>query len=319
MFINADGTVYARYGTQSIDGPDAFNSIVSLERTMARVLDLHEQYEKVKSSLAAKRGPDKPYRTPLDMPGMENKEKLAGTTARNNCVHCHMIHDAEQNEWRKEGAMSAEKLYRWPLPDNVGLHIDRNDGRKVETVKPGSPAAAGGLAAGDEVTHVNGQPIASIADIQWVLHNTPNEDGAKVDVTASRDGKARTSSLQLAKGWKKIDFLWRGSRWSLKPQPGFWAPTVNDKQLKELGSAVPDGAKPLRIQFINKGRTEGKAALAAGLREGDVVLAIDGKPVTQTPEAFQMDVRLNRKVGETLNLTVLRNGKTMAVALPLVE
>jgi serine protease Do len=319
MFINADGTVYARYGTQSIDGPDAFNSIASLERTMARVLELHEQYEKVKPSLAAKRGPEKPYKTPLDMPGMENKEKLAGTTARNNCIHCHMVHDAEQNEWRKEGTMSAERLYRWPLPDNVGLHIDRNDGRRVETVKPGSPAAEAGLAPGDEITHVNGQPITSIADIQWVLHNTPNEDGAKVEVTVSRDGKARTSTLKLAKGWKKIDFLWRGSRWSLKPQPGFWAPALNDKQLKELGAAVPEGAKPLRIQFINKNRTEGKAALAAGLKEGDVVLAIDGKPVTQTPEQFQMDVRLNRKVGDTLHLTVLRNGKAMEVALPLVE
>ena len=34
MFINADGTVYARYGTQSAAGADAYNSIASLEKTM---------------------------------------------------------------------------------------------------------------------------------------------------------------------------------------------------------------------------------------------------------------------------------------------
>ena len=31
MFINADGTVYCRYGTQSADGPDAYNSVDTLE------------------------------------------------------------------------------------------------------------------------------------------------------------------------------------------------------------------------------------------------------------------------------------------------
>ena len=34
MFINAGGVVYARYGTQSADGPDAFNSLEGLENTM---------------------------------------------------------------------------------------------------------------------------------------------------------------------------------------------------------------------------------------------------------------------------------------------
>ena len=34
MFINADGVVYGRYGTQSADGPDAFNSTGSLEKAM---------------------------------------------------------------------------------------------------------------------------------------------------------------------------------------------------------------------------------------------------------------------------------------------
>ena len=40
MFINADGTVYARYGTQSAEGPDAYNSIEGLRNTMERVLEL---------------------------------------------------------------------------------------------------------------------------------------------------------------------------------------------------------------------------------------------------------------------------------------
>jgi hypothetical protein len=320
MFINADGTVYGRYGTQSADGPDAYNSVASLQKAMGRVLELHADYEKVKTSLAAKRGADKPYRTPLDMPGMENREKLAGATARNNCVHCHMIHDAEQNQWSKAGEMSRERLYRWPLPDNVGMHIDPVDGRRVQRVEPAGPAARAGIEAGDEITHVNGQPVVSIADLQWVLHNTPNADGARVEVTAARGGRSATHTLTLAKGWRKTDFLWRGSRWSLKPQPGFWAPAMTDVELTKLGDAVPEGAKPLRVQFLNTAKPEGRAARDAGLRQGDVIVGYEGKPIAfATPQDFQMDVRLNRRAGETMKLTVLRGGKRMDVAVPLVD
>jgi serine protease Do len=318
MFINADGTVYARYGTQSADGPDAYNSVASLEKTMARVLELHANYDKVKAALQPKRGADKPYKTGLDMPGMENKPKLAGETVRNNCIHCHMIHDAEQNQWRAEGTIGMDKLYRWPLPDNLGIHIDPKDGRRVESIVAGSPAAKGGLAAGDEITHVAGQPITSIADVQWPLHNLPNDD-ATFDITIDRAGQSATKSISVAKGWKKTDISWRGSRWSLRPQPGFWAPVVNDKDLKTLGDLVPAGAKPIRVQYMDGNKPQGKANVKAGLKQGDVVVALDGQPLTMTPVEFQMHVRLNMKKGDTLALKVLRNGKTIDLELPLVE
>lgn len=215
--------------------------------------------------------------------------------------------------------MSVEKLYRFPLPDNLGVHIDRDDGRKVERVTAGSPAAQAGLAVGDEITHLSGQPIVSIADVQWVLHNLPNDD-VKLEATLSRGGRHEVATLNLAKGWKKTDFMWRGSRWSLKPQPGFWAPALNEKQLKDLGAAVPAGAKPLRIQWINANRAEGKAAKQAGLKEGDVIIGLNGQPFAfPTPEAFQMHVRLNCKVGDIIKLKVLRNGKELDVSLPLIE
>ena len=57
----------------------------------------------------------------------------------------------------------------------------------------------------------------------------------------------------------------------------------------------------------------------AGLREGDVIVAIDGKPITLTPERFHMHVRMNYKVGDALALTVLREGGRTEVKLPLVE
>jgi serine protease Do len=316
MFINADGTVYGRYGTQSAEGPDAFNSIASLEQAMMRVLKLHAAYPTNAAALAGKRGPTKPYKTALEMPELADKEKRRGPTVRNNCIHCHNIHDAENEQARKTGTLTREMLWRYPLPDNVGLHIDRDDGCKIERVTADSLAAKAGLKAGDVITHVSGQPIISIADIQWVLHELPNNDST-VQIGVAREGKSSAHAVKLSPGWKETDFSWRGSRWSLKPRPGFWAPEVSAEDLKKLG--LPEGSRAYRIQFINGDNAEGRAAKAAGLRSGDVIVTVADKPVTLSPAEFQMHVRLDYKVGDKLPLTVLRNGQRERLELPLVE
>lgn len=88
MFINADGTVYARYGTQSAEGSEAYNSIDGLINTMNRVLELHANYPNNKPELVAKRG-TKPPSTTLEMRGLRNPAKYAQETTRSNCIHCH--------------------------------------------------------------------------------------------------------------------------------------------------------------------------------------------------------------------------------------
>ncbi|SVC59845.1 uncharacterized protein METZ01_LOCUS312699, partial [marine metagenome] len=174
MFINSDGTVYGRYGTQSADGPDAYNSVESLEKTMKRVLAVHANYSAYKKFLVDKRGKPKPYKTALEMAGLEQKEKYEQLTERKNCIHCHNIHDAENNYLELTGKWSNEILWRYPLPDNIGLKIDPKDGLRISEVISGSPAAKAGLRAGQSITYINNQIILSIADIQWVLHNLPN-------------------------------------------------------------------------------------------------------------------------------------------------
>ena len=180
MFVNADGTVYARYGTLSAAGADAYNSIASLEKTMRRVLALHEDYPNNKNGVAGKLGKPKPYKTALEMPGMKHRAKLSGSTARNNCLHCHNIHDAEHEQLYREQKFSHDTLWRYPLPENIDLTIDPHDGLAIVGIKPGSTAAKSGLRAGDTLTRANGQLLTSITDLQWVLYNISNTD---TDVT----------------------------------------------------------------------------------------------------------------------------------------
>ena len=75
MFVNADGKVCERYGTQSAAGADAYNSIASLEKTMRRVLALHEDYPNNKNGLAGKLGKLKLYKTALEMPCIKHRAK----------------------------------------------------------------------------------------------------------------------------------------------------------------------------------------------------------------------------------------------------
>jgi hypothetical protein len=316
MFINADGTVYARYGTQSAKGADAYNSIESLEKTMRRVLALHKNYPANKATLAGKLGRPKPYKTALQMPGMKHRSKLAGSTARNNCVHCHNIHDAEHEQLHDAGRLTHDALWRYPLPDNLGLQLDPGDGRIVTAVKANSPADKVGLRPGDVLTHADGQALTSIADLQWVLHNLPNTQ-ASVTLKATCGERAIEKKLAMRAGWKKTDISWRGSLWSIKPVLATWCAPMKEKQVKLLRLAK--GVKPLEVRWINTGRPEGRNAKRAGLRQGDIIIGMEGKPLRMRSEHFNMHVKLNYKVGDKLPLTLLRKGKRIHFDWPLTD
>lgn len=314
MFVNPDGTIYARYGTQSAEGPDAYNSIEGLEATMRKVLELHEDYPGNKAELAGKRGPKREYSTALEMPGLDNKAKYRGATARNNCIHCHNIHDAQHKHAKETGTFSTEMLYRFPYPENMGLSLDRTDGRTITAVEKGSPADRAGLRKGEELTHVDGQAIASIADVQWALHQLPYE-ATNVKVRGSESGE---TTLSLGKDWKKYDISWRGSMWSVSPVLRVWMPPLPDNKRRNL--KLPEDELALEVKWINRGMPGGKAAMASGLRQGDVIVAFDGKPITEeNPKKFHTWMKLNYGDAKSLPVTVLRNGKRRELTLKVVE
>lgn len=313
MFINADGVVYARYGTQSAEGSDAHNSIEGLLHTMNRVLELHAGYPQNLAELKGKRGAAKPISNALELPGLRNPEKYAQRTERNNCIHCHNIHDAEHQHALNTGNYSSEMLWKYPLPDNIGLKIDRTSGIRIEQVAAGSAAATAKLSSGEDVVRMNGQRITSIADMQWVLHNLPNTE-AQIEVETSRTGK---HTVSLLAGWKRSDFSWRGSMWNAPPRLEFWAPVVNADVREKLGVSETDTA--LEVRWINKEGAGGRQAFDDGLREKDVIVAVAGQPLRMNTRQLHMYVKLNYKVGDVLPLTVLRGGKREEIKIRLVE
>jgi hypothetical protein len=313
MFINGDGVVYARYGTQSAEGSDAYNSIDGLLTTMQRVLELHAAYPGNAAELKGKRGAAKPVSNALEMPGLRNPEKYARQTERSNCIHCHNIHDAEHQHALNTGTYNVEMMYKYPLPDNIGLKIDRKSGTKIEQVVAGSAAAATGLQAGEEIVRMNGQRIASIADMQWVLHHLP-AGATQVEIDASKSGK---QVVAMKPGWKQADFSWRGSMWNAPPRFEAWAPVITAEARQKLG--LPETDTPLEVRWLNRQGAGGQRMYEDGLREKDIIVALAGQPIRMTTKQFNVHIKLNYKVGDDLPLTILRDGKQKDIKVRLVE
>jgi hypothetical protein len=280
---------------------------------MNRVLDLHANYPANKAELEGKRGVAKPQSSALEMPGLKNPAKYSQETTRSNCIHCHNIHDAEHQHALDTGTYSPELLWKYPLPDCIGLKIDRKSGIRVSEVIPKTSAAKSGIEPGEDIVRMNGQRITSIADMQWVLHHIPNTD-TEVSVEGSRSG---VQKVLLSAGWRQHDFSWRGSMWNAPPRLQVWLPELTGDNLAKLGLPKSDSA--LEVRWINKEGRGGRQAAADGLREKDIVVALAGQPIRMNSRQFNAHLKLHYKVGDQLSLTVLRNGKAMELKITLVE
>jgi S1-C subfamily serine protease len=216
-----------------------------------------------------------------------------------------------------KGILSQDLLWRYPLPQNIGLIIDRADGRRIEGTVGGSNLAKAALPSGAELTTVNGQGITSIADIQWALHTLP-ADQKDIRITFRDQGNEISLSYPLEKGWRKTDLSWRGSMWSVPPRLRIWLPEPDEKERRR--HKLPVGQSAVVARWINTKEEAGRIAKKAGLQTGDLIIEVDGKPVPKGGGAkFSTYVKLNYKPGQKLPLTVWRFGKRVNIELPLVK
>src|SRR5688572_23554483 len=215
FFLNTDGTIYGRYGTRAGDKKNATThiSLPSFKKALERALDLHRAYPTNKAELTAKRGPEPRYVAAEQIPTLQ--DRALGVTLPNNCIHCHMVGEHLRKLRYAEKRLSPADIWIYPLPENLGLKLEVDDGLRVEKVFPNSPALRAGIEVGDELLALNRQPLVSQADIQWVLHWAPPE--AKITVAFKRQGQVLNKTIALSGNWKETDLSWRESSWSFRP------------------------------------------------------------------------------------------------------
>jgi len=310
MFLNADGTIYGRYATRNATGPgsDSILSVSAFRKATERALALHKEYPANQKQLAAKRGTTPQYATPTQIPGLTDKPQTA--MVRQECIHCHMVKEFTLRAKWEAGKLAASDLYVYPMPQRIGLTMDIHDDLKVQQVEAGSPAAKSGIESGDEIRSLGGQPLVSMADIQWVLNATA-ADG-RLPVTLARAGKTQERTIELSGNWKEYDIGWRASSWyGLRQGVKFEPLSAADKKSR----GIDEKALALVVKgLFGKG---GPKVQQAGLQMNDVIVAVDGKTEALTESQFLVNLRLQHGPQDSVKLTVLRGDQRRDFTVPL--
>ena len=312
LLMHADGTTYHRYGTRDHTATSRL-SMESLARVLEETLKDHAEYSRNPSPPARE-----PPRTIEQLPPMARKLQ----SEKVNCFHCHMVNDAYREQAQEEKRWSREAtIGMMPLPERVGILLDRDEQNLVKTVTSRSPAEAAGVRAGDRLVRLAGARIRTEADAQWTLDGLPaGKTSAAIDL--ERSAETIRAAIELEPGWKvpsDLEFSWRSTIWGLRPSPGFGGKKLDAGELAAEG--LPAGAFALRVTYMvdwGEHAEDGRSARRAGLREGDVVLSADGKSDFATERHFQSWFRFARKPGDRVKLELLGEKKRSTIELPLL-
>jgi serine protease Do len=153
------------------------------------------------------------------------------------------------------------------LAESFGL--ERPDGALVSTVAPNSGAAKAGLKSGDVITKINGEPILEPGTLSSRVGLA--RPGDKVTLEVWRDKKLQTIVATLGASTDKLEVAKSGEAGSGE-KLGLALRPLNRDERGEVG------ANGLVVENADG------AAAKAGVEQGDVVLAVNGKPVASIDE-----------------------------------
>ena len=156
----------------------------------------------------------------------------------------------------------------------------------LEAVAPESPAAKAGLMVGDQIKKIDGRDIATRVEL---LDAAAKGKGATLTLEVLRDGRLETLTVTPI------------------PAPG---PAHKGE---EAGYYLGIEEIPPVVNEV----VPGKPAAAAGFKEGDRVLAIDG---TLIHTWTQMTSLVKNNPGKTLQVDILRDGHRVSLSvMPIAE
>ena len=164
------------------------------------------------------------------------------------------------------------------VAESIGL--GKAQGALVRSVEAGSPGEKAGVEAGDIITRFDGKAIEKPSDLPRLVGNT--KPGTKSTLTVFRRGNARDLSVTIAEIEPDKPARAAADREEPAPKPPASAAA------KSLGLAVSDlndaQKKELKLRGGVKVEAAADAASRAGLKEGDVILAVANVEIANVKE-----------------------------------
>jgi serine protease Do len=186
------------------------------------------------------------------------------------------------------------------LADGFGL--SRPQGALVNSVEKGGPADKAGVEPGDVIVRFDGKAVASSEDLPRIVGAT--RPGTKVTMQIWRNKSPR--DLQVVVGEMQDERAARQARRGGKPpaaaasQYGLTLSDLTDAQRSEL--KVSGGVLVENVQG---------AGARAGIRRGDVILAVNNQDVTSVEQFNQMMGQFDK--GRIVALLVRRGSNSLYI------
>ena len=185
------------------------------------------------------------------------------------------------------------------LAESFGL--DRPRGALISSVDSGGPAEKAGLQVGDIILKYNGNTIERSSDLPVLVADTAPGKSAPVEIW--RKGSAKTLTVVTYEGKARAE------------------ETASDESRGSNSGRLGLAVRPLTAdeRKENKGRAGlvveevGGAAARAGLQPGDLVLSLNGNPVTTVEQLREHVARAGKRVA----LLIQREGQQLFVPIEL--
>jgi serine protease Do len=190
------------------------------------------------------------------------------------------------------------------------LGLAKAQGALVRSVEAGSPADKAGVEAGDIITRFEGKPIEKSADLPRMVGSV--KPGSKASLTVWRRGSSK--ELQVVVGEVEPDKTVQKAAAPTEKPPASNAAQFLGFSVSELSDAQ---RQELKLRGGVRVETVAEPATLAGLREGDIVMAVANTEIKNVKEFEAVLARLDKtkpvaillRRGEWAQYTLIRPQK----------
>ena len=190
--------------------------------------------------------------------------------------------------WARFSVIAAGPIFNFILAFVLAMFVTSIAGidkAYVTSVMSGYPASDAGLQEGDLITSIDGKNVDISRDIQVFFQFHPIVDADPMDITYIRDGKEYETTL---------------------------TPKLYERYV--IGFGYNADTNPAKLQSIE----EGKPLANAGMKAGDVIVAINGEKIT-TGEEMSAYFNQNPITSKELSVTYERDGVETTVTVTPVK